>query len=146
MGIILHSVKSSLVNTQSLTSASYISFQKCSNISLTNSGLIFSVDAAISASIHANWMVPSVQSLSRVRLFLTPWIAACQAPLSSTVSWSLLKFMSIELMMISNHLILCHALLLLSSVFPTIRVFSNASALRIRWPKYWCFSFNHTFQ
>ena len=84
----------------------------------------------------------SVQLLSRVRLFVTPWTAAHQAPLSCTISWSLLKFMSIESMMLSNHLILCHPLLLLPSIFPSIRVFSNESALRNRWPKYWSFSFS----
>ena len=72
----------------------------------------------------------------------TPWTAACQASLSITNSWSLLKLMSIESVMASNHLILCHPLLLLPSIFPSIRVFSNESALRIRWPKYWTFSFN----
>ena len=84
----------------------------------------------------------SVQSLSRVRLFVTPWTAARQASLSITNSWSLFNLMSIELVMPSNHLILCHPLLLLASIFPSIRVFSNQSALRIRWPKYWSFSFN----
>ena len=82
----------------------------------------------------------SVQSLSHVRLFATPWIAACQASLSITNSWSLLKLMSIELVMPSNHLILCHPLLLPPSIFPSVRVFSNESVLRIRWPKYWSFS------
>ena len=72
----------------------------------------------------------------------TPGTAARQASLSFTISWSLLKFMSIELMMLSNHLFLCHPLLLLPSIFPSIRVFSNESALRIRWPKYWSFSFS----
>ena len=84
----------------------------------------------------------SVQSLSHVRLFATPWIAAHQASLSITNSWSLLKLMSIELVMPSNHLILCHPLLLLPSNFPSIRVFSNESVLCIRWPKHWGFSFN----
>ena len=83
-----------------------------------------------------------VQSLSRVQLFVTPWTAAHQAPLSFTISWSLLKFMSIESVMLSNHLIFCLPLLLLPSIFPSIRVFSNGSALRIRWPKYWSFSFS----
>ena len=83
-----------------------------------------------------------VQSLSRVRLFGTPWTAARQASLSKTNSWSLLKFMSIESVMPSNHLILCHPLLLLPSIFPSIRIFSNESVLRIRWPKYWSFSFS----
>ena len=83
-----------------------------------------------------------VQSLSRVQLFVTPWIAAYQASLSFTNSQSLLKLMSIELVMASNHLILCHPLLLLPSVFPSIRVFSHESALHIRWPKYWSFSFS----
>ena len=84
----------------------------------------------------------SVQSLSRVRLFVTPCIAARQASLSITNSQSLPKLMSIELVMPSNHLILCRPLLLLTSVFPSIRVFSNESALHIRWPKYWSFSLN----
>ena len=83
----------------------------------------------------------SVQSLSRVRLFATPWTAARQASLSITNSQSLLKLMSIVSVMPSNHLILCHPLLL-PSIFPSIRVFSNESALHIRWPKYWSFSFN----
>ena len=71
-----------------------------------------------------------------------PWTAACQAPLSFTISQSLLKFMSIESMMLCNHLILCYPFLLPPSVFPSIRVFSNESALHIRWPKYWSFSFS----
>ena len=83
----------------------------------------------------------SVQSLSRARLFVTPWIAAHQASLSITNSRSLLKLMSIESVMPSNHLILCRPLLLPPSIFPSIRVFSNESALSIRWPKYWSFSF-----
>ena len=84
----------------------------------------------------------SVQLLSRVRLFAIPWIAAHQASLSITNSWSLLKHISIESVIPWNHLILCHALLLPPSIFPSIRVFSNESALRIRWPKYWHFSFS----
>ena len=84
----------------------------------------------------------SVQSLSHVRLFATPWTAACQAFLSITNSWSLLKLMPIESVMPSNHLLLCHPLLLLPSIFLSIRVFSDESALHIRWPKYWSFSFN----
>ena len=79
---------------------------------------------------------------SRVRLFATPWTAAHQASLSVTNSQSLLKLMSIESVMPSNQLILCHPLLFLPSIFPSIRVFSNQSVLRIRWPKYWRFSFN----
>ena len=84
----------------------------------------------------------SVQSLSRVRLFVTPWTAARQDSLSITSSWSLLKLVCIESVMPSNHLILCHPLLLLPSNFPSIRVFSKESALCIRWPKYWSFSFS----
>jgi len=84
----------------------------------------------------------SVQSLSLVQLFATPWTAAHQASLSITNSWSLLKLMSIESMMPSNHLILCCPLLLPLSIFLSIRVFSNESVLHIRWPKYWSFSFN----
>ena len=83
-----------------------------------------------------------VQSLSRVRLFVTPLTAALRASPSITNSWSLLKFMSITLMMPSNHLILCRPLLFPPLLFPSIRVFSNESALRIRWPKYWSFSFS----
>ena len=83
-----------------------------------------------------------VQLLSRFGLSVTPWTAAHQAPLFVTNSWSLLKLMSIELVMPSNHLILCHPLLLLPSIFPRIRVFSNESVLHIRWPKYWSFSFS----
>ena len=84
----------------------------------------------------------SVQSLSHVRLFATPWIAACQASLSITNSWSLPELMCIESVMPSRHLILCHPLLLLPSIPPKIRVFSNESALHMRWPKYWSFSFS----
>ena len=84
----------------------------------------------------------SVQLLSCVRLFATPCTAARQASLSITNSWSLPKLMSIESVMSSNHLIFCRPFLLLPSFFPNIRVFSNDSALRIRWPKYWSFSFN----
>ena len=84
----------------------------------------------------------SVQSLSRVWLFMTPWIAACQDSLPFTISRSLLKFISIESLMPSSHLNLCHPLLLLPSIFPSLKVFSNELALRIRWPKYWSFSFS----
>ena len=84
----------------------------------------------------------SVQSFSHVQLFATPWTAAHQTSLSITNSQSLLKFMSIESVMPSNHLILCHPLLLPPSIFPSIRVFSKESVLRIRWPKYWSFSFS----
>ena len=83
-----------------------------------------------------------VQSLSRVRLFATPWTAACQASLSITNSWSLPKLMSVELVMTSNHLIFCRSLLLPPSIFASIMVFSNESPHHIRWPKYWSFSFN----
>ena len=84
----------------------------------------------------------SVQSLSRVRLFVTPWTVACQVSLSITNAWSLLKLMSIESVMPSNHLILCCPLLLLPSIFPSIGVFSSESVLRIRRPKYWSFNFS----
>ena len=84
----------------------------------------------------------SVQSLSLVQLFTTPWTRACQTSLSITNSQSLLKLMSIESVMPSNHLIFCHPLLLLLSIFSSIRVFSTGSVLRIRWPMYWSFSFS----
>ena len=88
------------------------------------------------------WTQPSVQ-LSHVWLFVTPWTAAHQTSLSITSSWSLLKLMSIKSVITSNHLILCHPLLLLPSIFPSIRVFFNESVLCIRWPNYW--SFNYSF-
>ena len=84
--------------------------------------------------------ISTVQSLSAVRLFVTPWTATHQASLSITNTWNVL--MSIELVMTSNHFILCRPLFLLPSIFPSIRIFSNESALRIRWPKYWSFSFS----
>ena len=93
--------------------------------------------------LHQNKMaVLVVQSLSPIRLFATPWTSAHQAFLSVTISWSFLKLMSIELMMPSNHLILCCPLLHLPSILPSIRVFSSESVLRIRWPRYWSFSFS----
>ena len=84
----------------------------------------------------------AVQSLIHVRLFATPWAAARQTSLSFTISWNLLKLMSLELVIPSNHLILWHPLFLLPSIFPSIRVSSNKSVLHIRWPKYWSFSFS----
>ena len=84
----------------------------------------------------------TVQSLSRVQLFATPWIAACQASLSITNSWSSLKLTSIESVILPSHLILCHPLLLLPPIPNSIRDFSNESTLHMRWPKYWSFSFN----
>ena len=86
----------------------------------------------------------SGQSLSHVRLFVTAWTAAHQASLSITNSWSLLRLMSIESVMPSNHLILCRPLLLLPSIFPRIRIFSKESVLPIKWPKYWSFSFSNS--
>ena len=95
-----------------------------------------------SLRIPFQWASRSVQSFSHVRLFATPWTATCQASLSITSSPSPSKPLFIELVMPSNHLILCRPLLLLPSIFPSIRVFSNESALHMRWPKYWSFSFN----
>ena len=92
-----------------------------------------------SSSKFMPFLYIAVQSLSRVLLFVTRWTTARQASLSFTISWSLLKFMSTELVMLSNHLILCRPLIL-PSVFPRIRVFSNKSVLRIAWPKYWSLS------
>ena len=91
------------------------------------------------SSVH---LFSSVQSVSRVRLFVTPWTAARQAFLSITSSWSLLKLVSIQSVMPSNYLILCHPLLLPPSIFPSIRVLSDESVLCIMWPKYWSFSFS----
>ena len=110
--------------------------------------ILYNICLSLSDLLHLVWLSPDpsslVQSLSRVRLFATPWTAACQASLSITNSQSLLKLMSIESVMTSNHLILCHPLLLLPSIFPRIRVFSNESVLRIKWPKYWSYSFSIT--
>ena len=88
------------------------------------------------------YVIIVVQSISHVQLFATPWSAAHQASLFFTISQSLLKLMSIESVMPPNHLVICHPFLLLSSIFPRIRVFSNKSSHHIRWPKYWSFSFN----
>ena len=95
---------------------------------------------AIPQKIKNRSTISSVQSLSHVRLFATPWTAAHQASLSFTISQIFLKLMLIELVIPSNHLILCRPLLLLPSIFPTIRVFSSELVLHIRWPKYWSFS------
>ena len=110
---------------------------------------IFLIQGSNSGLLHCRWILyhlshhqfSSAQWLSCIQLFATPWTAACQASLSITNSWSLLKLRSIELVMPSSHLILCLPLLP-PSIFSSIRVFSNESALRIRWPKYWNFSFN----
>ena len=88
------------------------------------------------------FLIFAVQSLTHVQLFVTPWTAACQASLFFTISYSLLKLMSTELVIPSNRLIFCHLLLFLPSIFPSIRVFSNELALSIRWPKYCSFNFS----
>ena len=92
------------------------------------------------------YMYNVFHSLSRVQLFATPWTEACQASLFITNSWSLLKLMPIQSVMPSNHLILCHPLLLLPSIFPSIRVFANESALHIRWPEFWSLFHHQSFQ
>ena len=111
---------------------------------LLNYRLIWSLTLArlLSCPVLISSVISSVQSLSRVRLFVTPWIAALQASLSITNSRSSPKLKSIKLVMPSRHLILCHPLLLLHPIPPSIRVFSNESTLHMRWPKYWSFSFN----
>ena len=93
-------------------------------------------------SLNRIILFSSVQSFDYVQLFVTPWTIACQASLFIANSWSLLKLMSIESVMPSNHLIFCHSLFLLPSIFPSIRIFSNESVLHFRWPKYWSFSFS----
>ena len=108
---------------------------KCYSLCLEYSSLSF-------LPIISSPLFSSVQSLTRVGLFATLWIAACQASLSITSSRSLLKLMSIESVMTSSHLILCCPLLLLPTIPPSIRVFSNESTLHVRWPKYWSFSFS----
>ena len=99
------------------------------------------MDKGVVVHIHSG-IGSSVQSLSHVRLFVTPWTAAHQASLSITNSWSSLRLTSIESVTPSSHLILCHPLLLLPPIPPSIRVFSNESTFRMRWPKYWSFSFS----
>ena len=111
---------------------------KCLSTAQLNNSII---DGEGQGSLVCCSPVP-VQSLSRLWLFATPWTAACRASLSITNSQSLPKAMSIESVMPFNHVNLCHPLLLLPSIFPSIRVFSNESILHIRWPKYWSFSFN----
>ena len=96
----------------------------------------------INVKAHDIFFSSSVQSLSHVWLFATPWIVACQASLSITKSQRLLKLMSTVSVMPSNYLIVCHPLLLPPSIFPSIRIFSNESVLHIRWPKFWSFSFS----
>ena len=108
-----------------------------------NPGLLHCRWILYSLSHKGSLQLSSVQSLSSVRFFATPWTAACQASLYITNSWSLLKLMSIETVMPSNHLILCHPILLLLSISPSIRVFSNESVLHIRWPKYWELQLQH---
>ena len=116
---------------------------------LSRMGLFATPDSSIHGIFQARILgvgcissVQFIQSLSRVQLFATPWNEARQASLSVPNSWNLLKLMSIESVMPSHHLILCHPLLLLPSIFPSTKVFSNESALLMRWPKYWSFSFN----
>ena len=115
-------------------------FQENKEISLYTH--ILSTGLLCASSRWSTIQFSSVQSLSHVRLFVTPWTTAHQASLSITNSQSLLKLIFIELVIPSNHLILCLSLLLLPSIFPSIRVFSNESVLHSRWPKYWSFGFN----
>ena len=122
---------------EGLPGITWILSSKCALFSL-----LLWVDVKYSGETLHRWYISSVQLLSRVWLFATPWTAALQASLSITNTWSLLKLMSIESVTPSNHLILCRPLLLPPSVFPSIRVFSNESVLCIRWPKYWSFSFS----
>ena len=104
--------------------------------------MYLSLSLSLSLYIYIYIYISSVKLLSHIQLFATLWTAACQASLSITNSQSLLKLMSIESVMPSNHLIFCSPLLLLTSIFPSIRVFSSESVLHIRWPKYWSFSFS----
>ena len=118
---------------------SYLGWRCCEGSDYVPFKIVFS-------TWHSNWeneyLLNKFSSLSRVQLFVTPWTATRQASLSIINSSSLLKLMSIKSVMPSNHLIICRPLLLLPSTFPSIRVFSNESVLRIRWPKYWSFSFS----
>ena len=119
---------------------SLVNFRNLSNI--FSSCLSFTPFSHFLLLCNFNFILVVVQLLSCVRLFATPWTAARQASLSFTISQSLLKLMSIESVMSSNHLVLCHPLLLPPSIFPSIRVFFNEASLCIRWPRYWSFSFS----
>ena len=125
----------SICNSRHLLTPTFLSILPPVPSPLTTASLL-------SMSMICFCSISSVQSSRSVRLFATPWTEAHQAFLSITNSRSLLKLMSIESVMLSNHLILCRPLLLLPSIFPSIRVFSNESVLCIRWPKYWSFSFS----
>ena len=120
--------------------SNYLSIKTSKLIRKYNNCNIYALN--IRSPKHMKYMFSSVQLFSHVRLFATPWISACQAFLSITNSWSLPKLLSIESVMPSSHLILCHPLLLLPPVPPSIRVFSTESTLCMRWPKYWSFSFS----
>ena len=117
-----------------------MSFKNCPGDSIVHSELRIMIQNVRAFFVTSPEFV-AVQSLNHVQLSVTPWTAACQASLSFTIFWNLLRLMSIDLMVPSNHLILCH-LLLLPSIFPSIKAFYNQLALRIRWPKYWSFSFS----
>ena len=140
--VILHSTTSSLPHwTMSSLRAKYFACSTVQQLPHAHNPL-WNWDAMSFWAEKTQNQFSSVQLVSGVGLFATPWPAACQASLSTTSSRSLPKLMSVELVMPSNHLILCHPLLLLPSILPSIRVFPNESVLRIRWPKYWSFSFN----
>ena len=115
---------------------------RCECVEHTNMNTDMSTGVSVTYFTLLSWQFNSVQSLSHVQLFATQWTAAHQASLSITNSQNLLKLMSIESVMPSNHLILCHPLFLPPSIFPSNRVFSNESVLRISWPKYWSFNFS----
>ena len=132
----------SLFSTHNSNFTTYFTSQKilCSiqSVQLLNHVQLFETPWTEACQVFLS----SVQALSHVRLFVTPWIAACQASLSITNSRSSLRLTSIQSVMPSSHLILCHSLFLLLPIPPSIRVFSNESTLRMRWPKYWSFSFS----
>ena len=130
------------INLQSIQTAHVAQYLFCSLLNPQLSGLEVSRYLMNIGWMNESVQFSSVQSLSRVQLFATPWTTACQPSLSITNSQSLLKLVSIESVMPSNHLILCRPLLLLPSMFPSIRVLSNESVLHIRWPKYWSFTFS----
>ena len=121
----------------------HVSSKQCNKITISEIPYVEPIiQSEVCQKEKYKYCISSVQLLSDLSLFVTPWITAHQASLSITNCQSLPKPISIESVMPSNHLILCHLLLLLPSVFPRIRVFSNKLALRVRWPKYWSFSFN----
>ena len=138
----IHSLGLTLFRIVLYLQKNYEASTRSSCIPYTRISLLLTPLITVVYFVTTNELISLFSSHSVMSNSVTPWTAACQASLSFTISQSLLKLMFVESVMLSNHLILCHPPLLLPSIFPSIRVFSNESVLRIRWPKYWSFSFS----